>query len=111
MPFVLSRCQFPLRLAYFMTISKAQGQTFSKVGLRMERPSFAHGQLHVALSRARRFANVNTSRFMSYFIYEVVLFCIIYHSPNHVARYLVSSTFWVGTPSKFMNSTKDLGEG
>ncbi|XP_065907872.1 uncharacterized protein [Dysidea avara] len=58
MPFVLSRCQFPLRLAYSMTINKAQGQTFAKVGLHMERPCFAHGQLYVALSRARRFADV-----------------------------------------------------
>ena len=58
MPFVLSRCQFPLRLAYSITMNKAQRLTFAKVGLRMERPYFAHGQLYVALSRARRFANV-----------------------------------------------------
>ena len=36
MPFVLTRCQFPLRLSYSMTINKAQGQTFGKVGIYME---------------------------------------------------------------------------
>ena len=36
-----------------MTINKAQGQTFDKVGLCLRRPCFAHGQLYVALSRAR----------------------------------------------------------
>ena len=48
MPFVLSRCQFPLRLAYSMTINKAQGLTFSKVGIDMQRPCFSRGQLYVA---------------------------------------------------------------
>ena len=35
-----------------MTINKAQGQTFQKVGLDLPKPVFAHGQLYVALSRA-----------------------------------------------------------
>ena len=52
MPFVLVWCQFPLRLAYSMEINKAQGQTFSKVGIYMERPCFSHGQLYVAMSRS-----------------------------------------------------------
>ena len=33
LPFVLERRQFPVRLAYSMTINKAQGQTFDKVGI------------------------------------------------------------------------------
>ena len=36
-----------------MTINKAQGQTFSKVGLHLEQPVFSHGQLYVAFSRVR----------------------------------------------------------
>ena len=52
MPFTLCRRQFPLRLAYSMTINKAQGQTFEKVGLYLQRPYFSHGQLYVAFSRA-----------------------------------------------------------
>nr|XP_012563438.1 unnamed protein product [Hydra vulgaris] len=33
LPFVLKRRQFPVRLAYSMTINKSQGQTFDRVGL------------------------------------------------------------------------------
>ena len=58
LPFVLKRRQFPLRLAYSMTINKAQGQTFEKVGIYLKRPCFAHGQLYVAFSRARAFDDV-----------------------------------------------------
>ena len=43
-----------------MRINKAQGPTFSKVEIYMQRgPYFSHGQLYVAMSRARRFADVN----------------------------------------------------
>nr|XP_047141159.1 ATP-dependent DNA helicase pif1-like [Hydra vulgaris] len=33
LPFVLKRRQFPVRLAYSMTINKSQGQTFDRVGV------------------------------------------------------------------------------
>ena len=58
LPFTLSRRQFPLRLAYSMTINKSQGQTFEKVGIYLKRPCFSHGQLYVAFSRARSFKNI-----------------------------------------------------
>ncbi|XP_071723503.1 uncharacterized protein [Rutidosis leptorrhynchoides] len=50
-PFVLKRRQFPLRLAYAMTINKSQGQTLKIVGLYLSDPVFSHGQLYVSLSR------------------------------------------------------------
>lgn len=49
-----SRIQFPVRLAFVMTINKAQGQTLAKVGLDLHQQQvFAHGQLYVAFSRVR----------------------------------------------------------
>ena len=52
------RRQFPVRLAYALTIDKSQGQTFDRVGIYLERPVFAHGQLYVAISRARGFPHI-----------------------------------------------------
>jgi hypothetical protein len=50
--FILSRLQFPLRLAFAISINKAQGQSVKYVGIDLRTPVFSHGQLYVALSRA-----------------------------------------------------------
>lgn len=52
-PFELVRRQFPVRLAFAITINKSQGQTFAKVGLCLSTPVFSHGMLYVAMSRVR----------------------------------------------------------
>jgi hypothetical protein len=49
--FVLRRQQFPITLAFALTINKSQGQSV-KWGLDLRIPCFAHGQLYVALSRS-----------------------------------------------------------
>ena len=43
--------QYPIKLAWAVTIHKSQGQTFENVILDLDTGSFAHGQTYVALSR------------------------------------------------------------
>ncbi len=56
--FKLKRLQPPFRLAYAMTINKAQGQTLDRVGIFLRKPVFDHGQLYVAFSRVRSMNDV-----------------------------------------------------
>lgn len=54
--------QVPLRLAYAVTIHKAQGLTLDKVFIDFDSGMFAHGQAYVAFSRARNLEGLELSR-------------------------------------------------
>ena len=56
--FQMQRLQFPVRLAFAMTINKSQGQSVNYVGIDLTTPVFTHGQLYVALSRCRSVQNI-----------------------------------------------------
>jgi hypothetical protein len=53
-PFTIVRRQFPVRLAFSVTINKGQGQENERVGLDLPAPVFAHGQLYTGMSRGKR---------------------------------------------------------
>ena len=56
--FRLKRRQFPVRLAFSVTINKAQGQSVAFFGSDLWILVFSHGQLYVALSHATNSRNV-----------------------------------------------------
>ena len=52
--------QYPLTLAWAVTIHKSQGKTFDKVIIDIGRGTFAHGQMYVALSRCTSLEGIIT---------------------------------------------------
>ena len=54
--------QYPLRLAWAVTIHKSQGKTFTNVIIDVGSGTFAHGQIYVALSRCTTFEGIVLKR-------------------------------------------------
>jgi ATP-dependent DNA helicase PIF1 len=51
LPFNFKILQFPVRLAFTITINKSQGQSIKYCGVDLRSPCFSHGQLYAACSR------------------------------------------------------------
>lgn len=54
--------QFPLMLAWAITIHKSQGKTLGRVVIDLGKGAFAPGQVYVALSRCRRVEDITLAR-------------------------------------------------
>jgi hypothetical protein len=79
-PFDLHRHQFPVVVAFAMTINKAQGQTLERVGLDLRKDVFSHGQLYVGMSRVREWSSLkirlddqNLNRIVKNIVYKEIL--------------------------------------
>ena len=57
--------QYPLKLAWAITIHKSQGQTFEKVIIDIGHGAFSPGQLYVALSRCRSLEGITLDKPLS----------------------------------------------
>jgi hypothetical protein len=58
LPFDFTRVQFPLIPAYAVSVHKSQGQSLCRIGIIVDRDSFAHGQVYTALSRTSGWDNI-----------------------------------------------------
>jgi len=59
LPMLLKRLQFPVRLAFAMTINKSQGQSIEHVGINLQTLVFSYKQLYVAFSRCTSPLNIS----------------------------------------------------
>ncbi|HLF17291.1 MAG TPA: AAA family ATPase [Candidatus Omnitrophota bacterium] len=76
--------QFPLRLAWAVTIHKSQGKTFSKVIVDIGEGTFAPGQIYVALSRCTNFEGLILKRPIQK--HHILL-------DNHIVRFMNNNQF------------------
>jgi hypothetical protein len=94
------RLQFPVKLAYAITSNRSQGQTFTeKVIIDCRSPSFAHGQLYVACTRATNPSNIIIIGAPSYQAIAVTYQDLMIRSHDISHENPVSSAVRAGSPA------------
>lgn len=87
--------QFPIKLAWAMTVHKSQGLTFSKVHLDFSGGVFAAGQVYVALSRCSSLSGITLNEPLSrrdiFVRPEILAFSHRFNDPEILARALQSA--------------------
>ena len=58
LPFQFKRLQFPLKMAFSISVNKSQRQTFKVAGIHMSTPFFSYGQLYISCSGMSRAKNL-----------------------------------------------------
>ena len=62
----ITRTQFPLRLAYAISINKSQGQQYEDILFDTTHQAFTHGHLYVAMSRITKYNGISFFTFQSF---------------------------------------------
>ncbi|XP_022169936.1 uncharacterized protein LOC111033491 [Myzus persicae] len=89
LPFKFKRIQFPVKLAFAMTINKAQGQTLNVAGIDLSVQCFSHDQLYATLSRV-------TSKFNLYIFAPdpEKVYNVVYKEIFELSKYCHNSYLW-----------------